>query len=311
MSRRASPISAAVAKRSALAGAHALTRNPARSRSRSGRIVRGSVTGTPSHGHGVRERVVTVAQEPVEQDADGEQIGGDVPAVQAGVGRLIRRRARLRVHGSPTREAMLKSSSFAPVRVSTTLSGLMSRWTSPWSCSSASSRASASGQVAVAALSLELLDAGRVRVKGDERVQQVERDVDGLAVAQALLAGGELVERFPVDELGDEVPVAGVGLAGPEDLHHVGVLDLPQGADLAAHGLVPGGVVEELDRALLVLDVVADAVDLREAASPDDLEDLEAAVDDVADRVVGGLVPAEDRTSAGSGSGSAWLRPRR
>jgi hypothetical protein len=69
------------------------------------------------------------------------------------------------------------------------------------------------------------------------------------------------------------------------------VLDLPQGADLAAHGLIPGGVVEELDRALLVLDVVAYAVDLREAASPDDLEDLETAVDDITDRVVVWLGP--------------------
>jgi hypothetical protein len=69
------------------------------------------------------------------------------------------------------------------------------------------------------------------------------------------------------------------------------VLDLPQGADLAAHGLIPGGVVEELDRALLVLDVITHAVDLREAASPDDLEDLEAAVDDIADRVVAWLGP--------------------
>jgi hypothetical protein len=43
------------------------------------------------HGPRIRERVVAVAEEPIEQDADGEQVGGDVPASEAGVGWLIRR----------------------------------------------------------------------------------------------------------------------------------------------------------------------------------------------------------------------------
>src|SRR5271165_4414996 len=43
------------------------------------------------HGPRIRERVVAVAKEPIEQYADGEQVGGDVPTIQAGVGRLIRR----------------------------------------------------------------------------------------------------------------------------------------------------------------------------------------------------------------------------
>src|SRR5215469_12577193 len=51
------------------------------------------------HGPGIRERVVAVAEEPVEQHADGEQVGGDVPASEAGVRWLIRRRARVRVNG--------------------------------------------------------------------------------------------------------------------------------------------------------------------------------------------------------------------
>ena len=68
-------------------------------------------------------------------------------------------------------------------------------------------------------------------------------------------------------------------------------MDLAQGADLAAHRLVPGGAVEELERSLLALDVIAHAVDLREAALPDDVQDLEAVLDDVADRVVRGLAP--------------------
>ena len=126
---------------------------------------------------------------------------------------------------------------------------------------------------------------------GDERVEDVERDVDGLAIAQVALAGGVLVERLAVDVLGDEVPVAGVGLAGPEDLDDVGVVDLAKRADLAAHGVVAGGVVEQLEGALLALDLVAHSVHLGEAALAEDVEDLESPVDDVADGVVGCLCP--------------------
>ncbi len=43
------------------------------------------------HGLRVRERVVAVAEESIEQYADGKQVGGDVPASKAGVGWLIRR----------------------------------------------------------------------------------------------------------------------------------------------------------------------------------------------------------------------------
>ena len=49
-------------------------------------------------------------------------------------------------------------------------------------------------QVAVETQGVELLEARRVGMEGDERVQQVERDVDGFPVAQAFLPGGELVE---------------------------------------------------------------------------------------------------------------------
>src|SRR5271169_2488938 len=50
MLRKASRMPAAVEKRSALAGAHALIRNAARSGWRSGRIVLGSITGSPVMG---------------------------------------------------------------------------------------------------------------------------------------------------------------------------------------------------------------------------------------------------------------------
>src|SRR5262250_2915224 len=62
--------------------------------------------------------------------------------------------------------------------------------------------------------------------------------------------------------------------------------DFPQGADLASHRLIPGGAVEELERSLLTLDVIAHAIDLREAALPEYLKNLEAALEDVADSVV-------------------------
>ena len=51
------------------------------------------------HRHRIRIRVVAVAEQLVEQHADGEQVGGNVPPGEAGVGRLIGRRARLRMHG--------------------------------------------------------------------------------------------------------------------------------------------------------------------------------------------------------------------
>src|SRR5580658_582346 len=146
-------------------------------------------------------------------------------------------------------------------------------------------------QVAFATLSVQLLEACRIRMKSDERVQHIECDIYRLPVAKAPVSADELLERLPVNELGDEIPVAGIGLARPEDLHHVGMMDLPQGADLAAHRLIPGGAVEELERSLLTLDVIAYAIDLRKAALPEYLENLEAALEDVADGVVGRLDP--------------------
>ena len=69
------------------------------------------------------------------------------------------------------------------------------------------------------------------------------------------------------------------------------MMDLPQGADLAAHRLIAGRAVEELERPLLTLDVIAHAVDLRKAALPEYLQNLEAALEDVADGVVSSLGP--------------------
>src|SRR2546423_13307975 len=42
-------------------------------------------------GYGIGERVLAIAEEPVEQHADGEKVGGNVPATLAGVRWLVRR----------------------------------------------------------------------------------------------------------------------------------------------------------------------------------------------------------------------------
>src|SRR5205085_1845495 len=131
-------------------------------------------------------------------------------------------------------------------------------------------------QLTFVLLAVEFLDARSVRMDRDEGVKDVDGDVDGFTVAQLALAGGVLVERLTVDVLGDEVPIAGVGLAGPEDLHHVGVMDLAKRADFPADRLVAGGVVEELEGTLLALDLVTNPVDGGVPALAEHVEYLEA-----------------------------------
>src|SRR5512146_329410 len=128
-------------------------------------------------------------------------------------------------------------------------------------------------------------------MEGGECLEQVERDVHRLPVAKIPLSSRELLQRLAVNELGDEIPLARARLAGPEDLHHVAVPDLPQRADLAAHRLMPGGGGEQLECSLLALDLVTDLVDLRESALPEQSQDLETVVDDVTRNVVGGDRP--------------------
>src|SRR6266576_2556414 len=49
-------------------------------------------------------------------------------------------------------------------------------------------------QVAFAALSIQLHEACRIRMKSDERVQQIERNIYCLPVAKAPLSGDKLIE---------------------------------------------------------------------------------------------------------------------
>lgn len=95
-------------------------------------------------------------------------------------------------------------------------------------------------------------------MKGDQRVQQVECDIDGLTVAKAPALADERIEPLPVNELGDQVPLRGVCFAGPENLYDIGVTDLSQRPELAADRLIPGRVVEQLESSLLTLEIVAD-----------------------------------------------------
>jgi hypothetical protein len=58
-------------------------------------------------------------------------------------------------------------------------------------------------QLTVVLLALELLDSGGVGMNGDQSVQNVESDLDGLAVPEVPLAGGVLVERLAINVLGN------------------------------------------------------------------------------------------------------------
>src|SRR5579864_1564506 len=107
-------------------------------------------------------------------------------------------------------------------------------------------------QLAFAARRVQLVEAVRVRMESDKRIQQVECDIDRLTVAENPLGADKLTERLALDEFSDEVPVAVAGLARPVDLHHVGVMDLPQSADLTAHRHVTSGIVEELECSLFI-----------------------------------------------------------
>src|ERR1700733_8571290 len=122
-------------------------------------------------------------------------------------------------------------------------------------------------------------------MESEECVQQIECDIHRFPVAKAPRSGHELIEWLSFDELGDQIPVAEAGPVSPEALHHVAMMDLSQGADLAAHRLIAGSVVEELERSLLTFDIVAHPIDLRETAVAEYAENVEGALDHLADSV--------------------------
>src|ERR1019366_4827827 len=80
--RKANRMSAAVEKRSSLTRGACLDKKPGKARVEV-KANRSRVSHRyAGHGPRIRERVVAVAEEPIEQYADGEQVGGDVPAIQ-------------------------------------------------------------------------------------------------------------------------------------------------------------------------------------------------------------------------------------
>ena len=142
--RSAACIWAAVVNRSVRSGAHAVRKNSASSSLRSPRAAFGSriflstIGFAPEYGcvplQSSSKSITPTAKRSVETS---HRVRLESGAWYGGVPDCV-------LMGSPTREAMLKSSSLAPFRVRMTLSGLMSRCTSPLSCSSSQSANSAS-----------------------------------------------------------------------------------------------------------------------------------------------------------------------
>ena len=89
---------------------------------------------------------------------------------------------------------MLKSSSFAPVLSEHHVERLDVAVDQPDLLQFRPFARLGSGQVAVPALGIQLLEARRVRVKSDERVEQVECDIYRFPVAKAPVPGDELIE---------------------------------------------------------------------------------------------------------------------
>ena len=71
------------------------------------------------------------------------------------------------------------------------------------------------------------------------------------------------------------------------------MIDLAQRSDLATNRVVTSSALEELEGTNLILDDVTYSVDVGEAPAPEDLLNLEAATDHVADVV---LASGERRT---------------
>ncbi len=115
-------------------------------------------------------------------------------------------------------------------------------------------------QFAISLPSVELVQSLAVGMNGRQGAEHVERDIDRFTVAEMLLAVRVVGEKFAFDVLHDEVPLAALGAVGPDNLHHVRVVDFPQRADLASDGVVAGGVVEELEGSLFSFDYVSDSI---------------------------------------------------
>ena len=96
--RSSASISAALSKRLSRLDAHAFRRKSASASSEVWADALGVDDRLVDHRLRARIRMLAVAEQLVEHHADREEVGRHVPAGEVGVGRLVRRRARLRVH---------------------------------------------------------------------------------------------------------------------------------------------------------------------------------------------------------------------
>ena len=128
-------------------------------------------------------------------------------------------------------------------------------------------------------LDVAVHDAAAVRVL--ERAAQREADPQHVAVAQRAL-GAQLVQRAPVDELGDQVAGPGV-LAGVEDRDDARVVEAPGGQRLAAAalGVAAGRRRDDLDRHGALQALVGGGVDGSEAARAEPRTEPVAAEDEL------------------------------
>jgi len=117
-------------------------------------------------------------------------------------------------------------------------------------------------------------------------------------------------ERLALDVLRDEIPIARIRLAGPVDLHDIGMVHSSKRGDLAAHGFVASSVLEELESALLTLDVVTDSIDGGEStlSSMSRISNLPSMISPIEYSVA--FLRDGELTSAGSGSGNNFAELR-
>ena len=138
--------------------------------------------------------MLAVTQEPVEQDTDGEQVGGDVPALQAGVGRLVRRRARAGVNGVADPRGDVEVKQLRAGAGEHHVERLDVAVDQPLVLQLHPLARLGFRQVAFAAFRVQLLEARRVGVESDERVEQIKCDIYCFPVAQAPVPGDKLIE---------------------------------------------------------------------------------------------------------------------
>ena len=141
-------------------------------------------------------------------------------------------------------------------------------------------------------LGLEVAMHDAARVGAAQRVEHVDHQVLGLRQTETTFGGQQLAQRLAGDELEDRVELTVLGLAAVDERDDVRMVELAAQLHLAAEARIVAAVVavpvaqrtQHLDRDLLPGRQLAGAVDGREAAAARALDDLVAALEDVAGR---------------------------